>query len=562
MCSDLTKEQICKELFNYGVSKDYNKPATLEELKRMNEDKLRLCFNCIQWTNNLVDISRVKGSDLNIQNDGYDYIMTYSFPCQDLSVAGNRKGMGEGTRSGLLWQVERILTECKELEAKGKGYMPNVLILENVIQVHSQADLPHFRKWMQRLEELGYQNYWQDLIATDYGIPQTRNRCFMVSILGDYSYTFPKPMKLKLRLKDLLEKNVKEEYFISDKQLDDFLINEHLRETLESREEIKENSFIDAYNRNIRDDDLSGCIHTRINAGNDTFLAIKNNNAKGYLEAQEGDGVDISGRMQYHRGTVQKGMAQTLNTNQDGGVVVKANNEMLKKELCNKLIQDGKVKENDVIRHNYTNSKDGNCIQNNNEAPTLDTRPDCLGVVVLGNCQKSNHEASRIIDKNGLAPTIKENHGTINAIEESELLGGIGEKDSNSGTQWKQQNRIYSSEKSGISLGTGFNPFYNQDLRIRKLTERECGRLQGVKDENITLMLEHQSKALAYHLFGDSIVVNVLMAIFSTMLDKQWQNYFDPFIWWGNDIKPLEDLKEALKKPVIRKDKEEREINI
>jgi len=211
MCSDLTKEQICKELYNYGVSKDYNKPATLEELKRMNEDKLRLCFNCIQWTNNLVDISRVKGSDLQIENDDYDYIMTYSFPCQDLSVAGKRAGMNEGTRSGLLWQVERILTECER--------KPQVLLMENVIQVHSEKDMIHFRKWMQRLEELGYQNYWQDLIATDYGIPQTRNRCFMVSIYGDYSYTFPKPIPLKLVLNDLKEpeENVDEKFYISEK---------------------------------------------------------------------------------------------------------------------------------------------------------------------------------------------------------------------------------------------------------------------------------------------------------------------------------------------------------
>ena len=121
--------------------------------------------------------------------------MTYSFPCQDLSLAGKGKGMADtSTRSGMLWEVERILSECEEL--------PQILLMENVPQVHSLENMKDFHKWQVRLEELGYKNYWQDLIATDYGIPQTRNRCFMVSILGDYSYTFPPKQKLKLKLKD------------------------------------------------------------------------------------------------------------------------------------------------------------------------------------------------------------------------------------------------------------------------------------------------------------------------------------------------------------------------
>ena len=336
MCKDLTKEQICKELYNYGVSKDYNKPATFEELKRMNVDKLRLCFNCIQWANNLVDISRVKGSDLQIENDGYDYIMTYSFPCQDLSVAGKRAGMNEGTRSGLLWQVERILTECKELEKSGKGYMPNVLLMENVIQVHSEKDMIHFRKWIARLEKLGYQNYWQDLIATDYGIPQTRNRCFMVSIYGDYSYTFPKKIKLNLRLKDLLEKEVDEKYFLSDKQLnyvldindiaknsgrniDESVVNPDISKTISCRG--AESQRADITNFVIENEEKEIKVK-------DIKLKIKNNNKKGYLEATDGDGVDISGRMEHHRGTVQKGKCQTLTTGgADVGVVINDKNK-------------------------------------------------------------------------------------------------------------------------------------------------------------------------------------------------------------------------------------------
>lgn len=316
-CGDLSKEQICNELFNMGVSADYNKPCTLDQLKRMKEDKLRLVYNSIMCSNNLVDISRVKGEELRILDQDHTYIMTYSFPCQDLSVAGQRKGMADGTRSGLLWQVERILTECKELERENKGYMPNVLLMENVIQVHSEKDMEHFRKWINRLEELGYQNYWQDLIATDYGIPQTRNRCFMVSIYGDYSYTFPKPIPLKLRLKDLLEKEVDEKFFLSDKMVDYIYSNNYNGPY--KRKEARLN-----IDKQIEEKGLAVSLTTNNNSRpTDNFIKIKNNNAKGYLEATDGDGVDISGRMEHHRGTVQKGKCQTLTTGgADVGVVI------------------------------------------------------------------------------------------------------------------------------------------------------------------------------------------------------------------------------------------------
>ena len=212
---ELTKTEIAQMLEKYGVSIDYNKPATFEQLKRMNENKLRLCFNSIIWSKNLVDVSRVKGKDLCIEDtEMFTYLLTYSFPCQDLSLAGKGAGMqkGSGTRSGLLWEVERILSECE--------IKPQVLLMENVTQVHGDGNDVHFKEWQLRLEELGYQSYWEDLSATEYGIPQTRNRTFMVSILGDYNYKFPRTSKLKLKLKDLLETNVDEKYYLSQKMID------------------------------------------------------------------------------------------------------------------------------------------------------------------------------------------------------------------------------------------------------------------------------------------------------------------------------------------------------
>lgn len=118
------------------------------------------------------------------------------------------------TRSGLLWEVERILTECKE-----NNSLPICLLMENVPMVHGEGNKEAFQNFQLRLEELGYKNYWKDLIATDFGIPQTRNRCFMVSILGDYNYTFPKPFPLKLKLRDMLENEVDEKYYLSERMM-------------------------------------------------------------------------------------------------------------------------------------------------------------------------------------------------------------------------------------------------------------------------------------------------------------------------------------------------------
>ena len=170
-------------------------------------------YNAIHGTNfEPKDIRDVHAADLRIEDtESFTYLLTYSFPCQDLSCAGLQKGMkkGEGTRSGLLWEVERILDECQNL--------PQVLLMENVVQVIGSKNIEDFHAWRSKLESLGYQNYVDVLNAKDYGIPQNRVRCFMISILGDYSYEFPQKQELHLVLKDLLEENVDEKYYVSER---------------------------------------------------------------------------------------------------------------------------------------------------------------------------------------------------------------------------------------------------------------------------------------------------------------------------------------------------------
>lgn len=364
---NLTTEEIKEYLFNKGISSNYNEPMSKEQVFRLKEEQVRTIYNNIQATHNLVNIQQVKGKDLDIkETNKYIYIYTYSFPCQDLSLAGKGKGMSDtSTRSGMLWEVERILTECKEL-----GELPQVLLMENVPQVHSVDNVADFNKWKSRLEELGYKNYFQDLIATDYGIPQTRNRCFMISLLGDYSYSFPKPIPLKLKLKDMLEDNVDQKYFISDKMLngmlhtnfnsykldyvlqnkenncntlttatgqrcpymveDKYYLSDKMKDYITSKDDkYKVNESKLVINRDVACSKTTREGNTRADTSdyicrelpeNTNILKIKNATSKGYLEAKEGDGVDISGRMQYHRGTVQEDKTQSLTTS-GGGIM-------------------------------------------------------------------------------------------------------------------------------------------------------------------------------------------------------------------------------------------------
>ena len=450
---DLSDDNILKVLVELGVSINYNEPATREQLKRQNFRKI---YNNIIATNNLVNIQNAKGKDFKIVNkDQYDYIMTYSFPCQDLSLAGKGKGMADtSTRSGMLWEVERILNELKETNS-----LPQILLMENVPQVHGSDNVEHFNKWQLALENMGYKNYFQDLIATDYGIPQTRNRCFMVSILGDYSYTFPKPIPLKLKLKDMLEYNVDEKYYLSDKMLqyitskdDKYKVNENklvinrdiacIKTTREGNTRADTTDYIcdelpnnfnikngckQIYDLNYYNHEQSNRVYSteyssptlRTKCDDAGTIKIINATKKGYLEATDGDGIDISSRMKHHRGTVQKNKIQTLTTS--GG--------------------------------NY--------------------RGVCIGTYQYSKSDKFMNGKDRL---------------------------QLGKEVSDT---------LQTTPKEGVC--------YN-DLRIRKLTPREAFRLMGVKDEDFEKTRKNQSDSSLYHLAGDSIVVNVLMAIFKELI--------------------------------------------
>ena len=179
--------------------------ADFEHHRVVEFDKYAIAsYNAVHGTGfPTMDVSEVKGTDLGItEKERFTYLLTYSFPCTDISIAGRMAGMAEdsGTRSSLLWQVKRILEELKETDS-----LPQILLMENVPAIHSDENRPHFSKWLDFLNDIGYCSYSQDLNAADYGVAQHRERTFVLSVLGEYNYTFPHTMDLNKCMENYFE---------------------------------------------------------------------------------------------------------------------------------------------------------------------------------------------------------------------------------------------------------------------------------------------------------------------------------------------------------------------
>lgn len=200
-----------------------NLGADFEHYKVVEFDKYAIAsYNAVHGTDfPTIDVKDVKGIDLSIvDRERFTYLLTYTFPCTDISIAGRMEGMSEdsGTRSSLLWEVKRILEECRD-------YLPQILLMENVPAIHSPQNMPDLRKWLDFLEELGYSSYMQDLNAWDYDLAQNRERTFVVSILGEYNYKFPETISeldfcMEDYFEDLTEEQAMQLVVKSEKALD------------------------------------------------------------------------------------------------------------------------------------------------------------------------------------------------------------------------------------------------------------------------------------------------------------------------------------------------------
>lgn len=408
---------------------------------------------------NYGDISKINGKDLP-QID----LFTWSFPCTDLSKAGKKKGLHGGTRSGLAYEVLRII---KEMPIK-----PTVLVMENVPDLISKVFKEGWQELYHEIEMLGYSNHVELLNAKDYGVAQNRNRVFMVSIMGDYSYSFPNKMPLEKRLKDYLMEKVEEKYYLTDRQMAQI---------------VNWKSYQNPFNNVLSDDSTSPTITTRVaetDAGgisasmivygepkisyppgsrefesrglmeisptlrardykDPLVIYMPTNTEKGFVEAKEGDGVYIN-RPQQKRGVVQKGMIQTIKAhNDDVGVVVK--------DLMSEMIdENGNVKR-------YLNSD--------------------------------------IVDQ-------------FDEGDSADLSYPNG---------YNKAKRVFKGYTQAITCTTVNNLVVKTMLRIRKLTPMECWRLMGISDEDFYKAQSVCSNSQLYKQAGNAIVVDVLASIFKKL---------------------------------------------
>ena len=386
--------------------------------------------------------------------------------CQDFSIASNQEGgdEGSGTRSSLMYETLRIVDKSK----------PKYVIWENVANLLSEKHKPNFEKYLEIMEEQGYNNYYQVLNAKDYGIPQNRKRVFTVSIRKDIDkkkFHFKPKQKLKLTLKDLLEANVDEKYYLSDekinsisqwksyqKPLESVLGNNSISPTLTARGAGEEHSgmitYSDKFNNttNVQNLLLKKCIKYK---GKEIELPA--------ICASRGRNLDdptnrVPGqKLQQTIEVNSEGISNTLTTVQKDTYVLEEDTRNNKQQLCDYMIQNDLVKLYDVINHGYTEHR-LNSIKDNkdivlgkNISPTLMTRPDELGVVV-------NSKQEKIQNTRG--------------------------------------------------------------IRIRKLTPKECWRLMGFDDEDFDKAAKVCTEAQLYKQAGNSIVVNVLETILTSLFEQ------------------------------------------
>lgn len=454
---------------------------------------------------NLGDITKVDETKLPKDID----ILTYGFPCQDISISGKQKGLfnedGTPTRSGLFFEALRIIEATK----------PKVAIAENVKNLVSKKFNAQFQVVLSCLESAGYNCYWKVMNSKDYGVPQNRERVFIVSIRKDIDtglFEFPKPFPLEKRLKDFLEKEVDEKYYLSE-TMTDYLVSiteknkargngnvyvptnpDGVSKAITTKEgqRVKDNfieesiqpvrlgniygeQFGTGYAGNVWDkESISPTLMTMQGGNRQPFIVVDGDvvrvreaTKQGYAEAVEGDSINIEQpNSTTRRGRVGKQIAQTLNTTAF---------------LQAAVVTDG-------LEKHYVSEKGVKFILSPKRGMCTDINADVIQPLTATG--QANWTGSFV------SPDIE-------SLEKSTTIG--------------------STEPVKIKLKNGETITSDDDtshLRIRKLTPKECFRLMGFDDESFQRAEAVNSNTQLYKQAGNSIVVDVLEELFCMMLDE------------------------------------------
>ena len=544
-------------------------------------------------------------------------LWTYSFPCQDISVAGKGAGIKEGTRSGLLFEVERLLKVAAE-----NNTLPKYLLLENVKNLVSKKFKADFDAWLKVLEDLGYTNYWQILNAKDYGIPQNRERVFCVSIRGEHKpFAFPEKQELTLRLRDMIDPVVEERFYLKESTIRSILRStfnqrrdsirppEGLANTLCARDwrgpqcvqigEIvgeKYDKMHDISKRVYEPSGIAPTVHCQ--QGGNTELKIAENFVLGGLQKHQvprtdgvsptlteamgkgggqtpviidtesvkeerffkqavetmlendvevGDTVDA-----FNKRVNKSGVCPTITTRPEGFktailpvvkderedpviVAMRGRNpdnpsdrtagkpteqrlEANGKGVCNTLTSVQKdnlvLEKTDYVARCY-----GEFVEKKGYIPEMFVAYNRreitdLAPTLTAHCSSASGSSAVLMMENDNKPVVEVKVATKQGYEEATEGDYINITYPGSNTK---RGRVGKGVAHTITCGDG-NAVITENVRIRKLTPRECLRLMGWKDEQIDkIQATKMSGTQQYRQAGNGIVVQVLEAIFSAL---------------------------------------------
>jgi DNA (cytosine-5)-methyltransferase 1 len=522
-------------------------------------------------TANYGDISKIDWSSV----PDFDFL-TYSFPCTDISTAGQQKGLaeGSGTRSSLLWECR------KAIEAK----RPKYLLMENVKNLVSKKFTPYLKEWIIFLEGQGYSNYTKVLNAKDFGVPQNRERVFMVSILGEVSFHFPKPFTLEKRLKDVLEKDVDESFYLSEKIVKTFIARNE-------KNKAKGNGF--KFEPTMGDVIASSILTNAGSRDCDNYVyVVGNTNPSGHgmngnvfdsnglcptLTTNKGEGPRIlesvptgfcskekkygnkrvqslvdSGKISGHEVQFLDAYNQkvsdicgTIKTTVDSSCLNFISEPINQALIIKQATKKGyiEIPPGGVFDASYPESltRRGRVQDNGKISPTLTAggEPPCLYEGMEQKCVAYTRDSKGKVISRRLSDIANTVHGSTGCggstdcfVVEPKIIQ-VGNLADEKGFKNPQRGRVYNpigiSPNINTMGGGNLQPKIIEDFanyRIRKLTPRECFRLMGVSEKDIdNIQQSGISKTQQYKMAGNSIVVDVLYYIFKKMfVDKSCED--------------------------------------
>ena len=578
-----TQDKMIEELQSKNLGYDFMKGKhTISSRTPIN--KLKQYYIADKLSNNLGDISKVERLP-------YADMITYSFPCTDLSVAGRGEGMvnkcscgyswpidfsnnseslicpscgakvQSSTRSGLLGQVQRLLDVSKK-----ENTLPKYLLLENVKNLVGKKFKPQFDAWIRWLDSIGYNTYYQVLNSKHYGIPQNRERIFAVSIrkdIDDGKFKFPEQIPLTTRLKDILEKNVDEKYYLSGDKVESILANFIARQN--------EASGINLKNQATTFDGLTDVAHTLMARD---YKGFGNQSMTGVIEPSiETVGNYMPSGHEASRVVDANGIAPTVKENH-GTVTAIVEPSIIKVgQVSNEGSQSGMVYDTNGLSPTICAGCHGYVIGNilvNDEPFIVASRgrnPDNPSDRTTGSPTEQRLEANMNGTTNTITTVAKDNYVMEPVVCEQRCDEGLRFfKDNVVGTlrtidacgdkrviEPDDMNPVRIGNIYGEQFGTGYaGNVWDQDSvsptimtaqggnrqplvvdnvkwRIRKLTPKECWRLMGFSDKDCDHASKYVSDSALYKQAGNSIVTSCLVAIFYSLLFKdsstKWSDY-------------------------------------